>query len=85
MATYRDRATQAGLPCDIAVDMGTPYQVIIDTARTKHVDLIVMGTHGRTGLRHVFLGSVAERVVQLAPCSVLVVRAPSPPPVPEAA
>jgi universal stress protein A len=38
------------------------------------VDLIIMGTHGRTGLLHVLLGSVAEKVVRLAPCSVLVVR-----------
>ena len=85
MAAYRDRVTQAGLPCNVAVVLGTPFQVIIDTARTGRVDLIVMGTHGRTGLRHVLLGSVAERVVQLAPCSVLVVRAPSTTPAPGAA
>lgn len=85
MAAYCDRATQAGLTCDVAVVMGTPYQVIIDTARTKQVDLIVMGTHGRTGLRHLFLGSVAERVVQLAPCAVLVARIPAPTPTQEPA
>ena len=85
MAAYRDRVTQAGLPCEVAVTLGAPYQVIIDTARTKSVDLIVIGTHGRTGLRHVLLGSVAERVVQLAPCAVLVVRAPAPTPASEAA
>lgn len=83
MAAYRDRVTHAGLPCDVAVVLGTPYQVIIDTARTRQVDLIVMGTHGRTGLRHLFLGSVAERVVQLAPCAVLVVRLPAPTPAQE--
>jgi nucleotide-binding universal stress UspA family protein len=50
------------------------YFSIVETARDRHVDLIVMGTHGRTGLKHVLLGSVAERVVRLAPCPVLVVR-----------
>ncbi len=83
MATYRERVTQASLPCDVAVVFGTPFQVIIDTARARRVDLIVMGTHGRTGLRHLFMGSVAERVVQLAPCAVLVVRVPAPTPAQE--
>jgi nucleotide-binding universal stress UspA family protein len=48
-------------------------------ARDHHIDLIIMGTHGRTGLRHVLLGSVAERVVRLAPCPVLVTRSTMPP------
>jgi nucleotide-binding universal stress UspA family protein len=46
----------------------------VETANARHVDLIVMGTHGHTGLMHVLLGSVAEKVIRLAPCSVLVVR-----------
>lgn len=45
-------------------------------AQAKEFDLIVMGTHGRTGLQHLLMGSVAERVVRLAHCAVLVVRAP---------
>ncbi|HEY5865017.1 MAG TPA: universal stress protein, partial [Candidatus Tectomicrobia bacterium] len=45
--------------------------------RASHVDLIIMGTHGRTGLRHVLLGSVAERVARFAHCPVLVVRLPT--------
>ena len=49
-------------------------QTIVDTAREQGVDLIIMGTHGRTGLAHVFLGSVAEHVVRQGPCPVLVVR-----------
>jgi len=53
-----------------------PELAIVDAARKGPVDLIVMGTHGRTGLKHVSLGSVAERVVQLAPCAVLTVRPP---------
>ncbi len=74
MAPYHARVTAAGLACDYSIVHGVPFQIIIETARTAHVDLIIMGTHGRTGLRHVLLGSVAERVVRLAPCPVLVVR-----------
>ncbi len=47
---------------------------IIETARTEAVDLIIISTHGRTGLRHALLGSTAERVVRHAPCPVLTVR-----------
>src|SRR5919108_2156639 len=56
------------------VDMGGPYQKIVETATAEQVDLIVMATHGRTGLSHLVLGSVAERVVRLAPCPVLTIR-----------
>jgi nucleotide-binding universal stress UspA family protein len=54
--------------------MGAPWDQIVELARKEAVDLVVMGTHGRTGLKHVLLGSVAEKVVRHAPCSVLVVR-----------
>ena len=53
---------------------GAPFVQIVQYARDQKIDLIVLGTHGRTGLPHVFLGSVAERVVQHAPCPVLTVR-----------
>jgi nucleotide-binding universal stress UspA family protein len=49
---------------------------ITEFARANGIDLIVMGTHGRTGVRHVLLGSVAERVLRKAPCPVLTVKAP---------
>jgi nucleotide-binding universal stress UspA family protein len=55
---------------------GTPYHEIITFAKEKDVDLIIMGTHGRTGLAHLLLGSVAEKVVRKAPCPVLTVRDP---------
>jgi universal stress protein A len=55
---------------------GTPFYEIIRCAREKDVDLIVMGTHGRSGLAHVLLGSVSEKVVRKAPCPVLTVRHP---------
>jgi nucleotide-binding universal stress UspA family protein len=58
------------------VIVGVPYQQIIESAPAGPVDLIVMATHGRTGLRHLVLGSVAERVVRLAPCPVLTIRPP---------
>jgi nucleotide-binding universal stress UspA family protein len=54
---------------------GTPVEEILNAARETSADLIVMGTHGRTGLPHVLLGSVAERVVRSAQCPVLTVRA----------
>jgi nucleotide-binding universal stress UspA family protein len=56
---------------------GTPWREIDRAAREGHVDLIVMGTHGRRGLPHALLGSVAEKVVRTAPCPVLVVRGES--------
>ena len=69
-----ERVTAAGLEGKIAMVHGVPFHEIIEAAKTQQVDLIVMGTHGRTGLQHVLLGSVAEKVVRLAPCPVLVVR-----------
>ncbi len=56
------------------VATGVPFVEIVRTARETGADLIVMGSHGRTGLEHLLIGSVAERVVRKAPCSVLVVR-----------
>ena len=59
---------------DTLVRVGSPAREIVETARSLPADLIVISTHGRTGLKHVFLGSVAEHVVQRAPCPVFVVR-----------
>jgi nucleotide-binding universal stress UspA family protein len=56
------------------VAVGKPPDEILRVAQEEGVDLIVMGTHGRTGLRHVLLGSVAETVVRAAPCPVFTVR-----------
>jgi nucleotide-binding universal stress UspA family protein len=66
-----------GWPLELLVAVGHPFEQILETAAAKHVDLIVMGTHGRTGLTHMMLGSVAERVVRLASCPVLTVKAAS--------
>jgi nucleotide-binding universal stress UspA family protein len=65
-----------GLHVRREVREGTPFYEIIRFAREGDVDLIVMGTHGHTGLTHVLLGSVTEKVVRKAPCPVLTVRHP---------
>lgn len=57
-----------------AVRKGAPFLEIIRYARENEIDLIVVGTHGRSGLSHALMGSVAERVVRKAPCPVLTVR-----------
>jgi nucleotide-binding universal stress UspA family protein len=57
-----------------AVRWGDSVQGIVSHARDQKIDLIVLATHGRTGLGHVLLGSVAERIVREAPCPVLTVR-----------
>ena len=56
--------------------IGVPFLEIIKVSKEKEVDLIVMGTHGRTGLAHVLIGSVAEKVVHHAHCPVLTVKHP---------
>ena len=73
MEARRKRVEEAGVPVDTFMTRGPAAQTIVETARGKDVDLIVMGTHGRTGLQQLLIGSVAERVVRLAPCPVMVV------------
>lgn len=60
-----------------AVRIGVDFHEIIDYARTCQIDLIVMATHGRTGLAHALVGSVAEKVVRKAPCPVLTIKHPA--------
>jgi universal stress protein A len=64
-----------GLRVETALLSGRAGRNIVDYARDKQIDLIVVGTHGRTGISHAILGSVAETVVRLAPCLVLTVPA----------
>jgi len=59
---------------DIIVREGNPYAEIVRVAQEQRIDLIIIATHGHTGIKHVLLGSVAERVVRHASCPVLVVR-----------
>jgi nucleotide-binding universal stress UspA family protein len=75
------RAQLARPEVEIDVDTadGPTAEMIATTALDEKYDLIVMGTHGRTGLRHLLLGSVAEKVVRTAACPVLTVRAAAQP------
>lgn len=63
-------------PIHREVREGTPFYEIVRYAKETHIDLIIMGTHGHTGLTHMLLGSVTEKVVRKAPCPVLTVRHP---------
>jgi nucleotide-binding universal stress UspA family protein len=71
-ASFR-AATTAGIQVDAVVDIGRPAARIIERAKELPADLIVMGTHGASGFEHLFLGSVAEKVLRKATCPVLTV------------
>ena len=66
----------SGGPVETALLDGVAATEIVELARRGGFDLVVMGTHGRTGIKHALLGSVAEKVVRRAPCPVLTVRLP---------
>jgi len=81
LAELEQRTRGRHRKCRSEVHFGVPYDVIAEVAKQFEADLIIMATHGYTGLYHLFLGSVAERVVRIASCPVLTVRAaqvPSP-------
>ncbi|WP_416839455.1 universal stress protein [Haloferax sp. DFSO52] len=69
------RATERGIDAVGAVIRGAPYEAIVEFADEHDIDVIVMATHGRTGVERVLLGSVTERVVRTAPVPVLTVHA----------
>lgn len=73
--TIAETAADAGVDSVTEVSVGSPHDQITEYADAVEADLIVMGTHGRTGLDRFLLGSVTERVVRAAPCPVLTVRA----------
>jgi len=64
----------AGFVTESQVHLGDPRAVVVDVARSEHADLVVVGSHGHTGIAKVLLGSVASHIVSHAPCSVLVVK-----------
>ncbi len=74
MKNYLKRVEKAGVKGDFLIAHGAPFYEAIEIVKSKQIDLIIMGSHGRTGLSHMLLGSVAEKLVRLAPCPVLVVR-----------
>jgi universal stress protein A len=73
LATEEDRVRALGVACEGNVLVGRAENEIVDHAEKTHSDLIILGTHGRSGFGHVLLGSVAEKVVQHAHCPVLTV------------
>ena len=62
------------IPVAKAIHTGVSVLEIVDYVRTEKIDLVVMGTHGRGGLEHILIGSVAEKVVRKSPCPVLTIR-----------
>ncbi len=74
LAKAANKVEAAGIACETQILHAPPAEGIAEAARACGADLIVMGTRGLTGLRHVLLGSVAERTVRLAPCPVLTVK-----------
>ena len=72
---FASQQIKEGVPLQVKVAVGRPAAEILRVAGEETVELIVMGTHGRTGLRHLLLGSVAEEVSRHAPCPVFTVRA----------
>lgn len=65
-----------GIVIDTIIKTGKPFVEIIDTASEKDIDLIIIATHGHTGVEHLLFGSTAEKVVRKAPCPVLTLREP---------
>jgi len=77
LARYEAELRESGHSVESVAREGYAATAIIDEASERGVDLIVIGTHGLSGLKHLLLGSIAERVVQKAPCPVLTVKANS--------
>jgi len=74
LESIKSRAAQEGIACETIVHQGEePYKYIVDEAAKRRVDMIVMGSHGRTGLKRLLMGSVTARVIGHASCKVLVV------------
>ncbi len=74
LARLQQRYAKRRVKLRALLQVGTAHQAIVDTARKLKTDLIIMATHGRTGVSHLLLGSVAEHVVRRASCAVLTVR-----------
>jgi universal stress protein A len=78
LTNFENEAKSAGIALGASFcEPGDPATTILERAASGAYDLLVLGTHGRTGLSHALLGSVAEKVVRRAPCPVLTVRSPN--------
>ena len=76
LQSIADRLAKAGASASCVVAVGVPVDEINRAIDAPHADLVVMGTHGRTGIRHLVAGSVAERVVRTSKVPVLTIRHP---------
>jgi nucleotide-binding universal stress UspA family protein len=74
LETLAGEARRGGVPARWLVLSGAPYEAIAEAAKENAADLVIVGTHARTGAARFFLGSVASRVIAIAPCPVLTVR-----------
>jgi universal stress protein A len=74
LSRIQQQLERRGVDCRTVVRFGVAYQAILDEAEKINANLIVIATHGRTGIAHFLLGSVAERVIRGASCPVLVIR-----------
>ncbi len=74
MTEIAESCKAEGVETDTVIKIGIPFDEIIKAIGDRDIDLVVMGTHGRTGLSHIIIGSVAERVVRRAPCSVFCIN-----------
>ena len=70
-----EEAAREGVKASPLVFLGDPYEVLVEAAKERAVDLVILGTHARRGLSRLLIGSVASRVISTAPCPVLTVRA----------
>ncbi|NOZ67687.1 MAG: universal stress protein [Deferribacteres bacterium] len=74
LSEVRELAAGEDVKVQTTIEEGIPFEVICEAARNANADLIVMGSHGHTGIGKVFIGSVTERVISRAHCPVLVVK-----------
>lgn len=62
------------IPVKRLIKWGIPHMTILETIKEENIDLVVMATHGRGGIEHIIMGSVAEKVIRKSPCPVLIIR-----------
>jgi len=74
MTRYADAAREAGVDATVSVRRGHPVEIILDLLNDEPADLVTIATHGRTGIKRLLIGSVAEKVVRMAPCPVFTVK-----------
>ena len=70
----RQKRLQNYPKCELLVDIGDPHEMLLGIATQRKVDLIIIATHGRSGIEHLIMGNVAEKIIRHAPCPLFVVR-----------